>query len=161
MKKTILIATVISIVFSSLLICRIPDFSLKKLNGEKFNIGDHLGSKIIVIDFWATWCKPCLKLLKKLNMLRGQFQDKILFIAISTDDSSAFSRIENLIKSRKYKFTLLLDPDSSVSSLFNPSSRIPFTMIIDKHGKIRYTHTGYIPGFERDLKKKLIQLSND
>lgn len=140
---------------------RVPDFSLKKLNGQEFNIGDHLGKKVIVIDFWATWCKPCLKLLKKISKLQEKFGKEVLFLAISTDDSSAFSRIENFVKSRNYKFTVLLDPDSSVSALFNPSSKIPFTMIIDKSGKITYTHTGYIPGFGKSLDKKIVKLLNE
>ncbi len=161
MKKNIILITLLLIFSFINLSGKVPDFSLKKLNGEEFNIGNHLGEKIIVIDFWATWCKPCLKLMKKLDIIQKQYSDDVLVLAISTDDSSAFSRIENYIKSRKYKFTVLLDPDSSVSSLFNPSSKIPFTMIIDKKGTIRYTHYGYIPGFDKELKSKIENLKNE
>ncbi len=146
---------------ASIFTAGISEFSLKKLNGDEFNISDHIGSKIILIDFWATWCKPCKKLLKKLNDISVRLNDKVLVLAVSTDDSSSFSRIENYIRSKKYKFTVLLDPDGKVSELYNPSSKIPFTMIVDKKGEIRYTHTGYIPGLGKDLSKRIITLSNE
>jgi len=139
----------------------VPDFSLKKMDGSAFKLSDYLGKKIIVIDFWATWCKPCKKLLKKLNEIHLDYKDKVEVITISTDDASAFSKIESYIKGKRYSFMVLLDPDSSVSRIFNPSEQLPFTLIIDKKGNIAYTHTGYMPGYEKELIKKIEKLSHD
>jgi len=139
----------------------VPDFSLKKMDGSAFKLSDHLGKKIILIDFWATWCKPCKKLLKKLDQIHQDYKDTVEVIAISTDDSSAFSRVESYIKGKRYSFTVLLDPESSVLRILNPSRVLPFTLMIDKKGNIVYTHTGYMPGYEKELIKEIERLENN
>jgi peroxiredoxin len=131
----------------------VPEFSLKRIDGSTFNLSEVKGKKIIVIDFWATWCKPCKKLLKRLNKIYLDFYPNVEVLAISVDDSSAFSEVESYIKGRRFKFTVLLDPDSRVSKVFNPTQKIPFTLILDFQGEIEYTHTGYIPGVEIEIKK--------
>lgn len=152
---------IISIIFLILSIhpSSLPDFTLNRMDGTQFSVSDVLGKKIIVIDFWATWCKPCKKLLKKLDELGKEFKDEIAILAISTDESSSFARIESFIKSRGYNFNVLLDPDSSVSGIFNPAGTIPYTMIIDLNKKIIFTHTGYVPGFEKIIREKVIELT--
>lgn len=139
----------------------VPDFSLKRIDGSTFKLGDHLGKKVIVIDFWATWCKPCKKLLKKLNRIYLDYKDHIEVLAISTDDTSAFSRVESCIKGKRFSFTVLLDPDSAVTRIFNPSLKIPFTVIVDKNGDIVYSHTGYVPGQEKEIIEKLEKLIHE
>jgi len=142
----------------SLFSSSVPDFSLKQMDGARFSISGVLGKKVIVIDFWATWCKPCKKLLKKLDGISREFPDTVSVLAISTDEPSSFSRVESYVKSRNYHFTVLHDPDSAVSGIFNPSGSIPYTMIIGKNKKIVYTHTGYIPGYEKELREKILEL---
>lgn len=134
---------------------QVPDFSLKNVDGSAFNLSDHLGKKIILIDFWASWCKPCKKLLKELDKVHKNYSDTVEVIAISTDDSSAFSQVESYIKGKRYSFIVLLDPESSVLRILNPPRVLPFTMLIDKKGDIAYTHTGYMPGYEKELMKEI------
>lgn len=161
MKKFTIIVLVSLVTILSIYGGSVPDFSLKKIDGSTFKLSDYLGKKIILIDFWATWCKPCKKLLKKLNKIHHDYKDKVEVITISTDDASAFSKVESYIKGKRYSFMALLDPDSSVSRIFNPSQKLPFTLIIDKKGNIAYTHTGYMPGYEKELIKKIEKLSHD
>ena len=139
----------------------VPDFSLKALDGSAYKFSDHVGKKIIIIDFWATWCKPCKKMLKKLNKLYLERKDQVDVLAISTDDSSSLARVESYVKSKNFAFTVLLDPDSQVARVFNPSQQLPFTVIIDRKGNIVYSHTGYLPGYEKELMKKLDKLANE
>ncbi len=153
------ILTIFLFIFSiTLLPSSLPDFSLKKIDGTQFSVSEVLGKKIVVIDFWATWCKPCKKLLKKLDGLSREFGERISVLAISTDEPSSFSRVESFVKSRGYSFTVLHDPDSAVSGIFNPAGTIPYTMIVDLEKKIIFTHSGYIPGFEKELKEKIVEL---
>jgi peroxiredoxin len=139
----------------------VPDFSLKNLDGSTFRFSDVVGKKVIIIDFWATWCKPCKKFMKKLNRIYLDYKENIEVLAISVDDANAFTNVETYIKSKKYSFTVLLDPDSTVARVFNPSRRIPYTMIIDKNGKIVYSNTGYMPGYEKVIIKKIKKLTNE
>lgn len=155
-----ILSIIILIFISSIFPSSLPDFSLKKIDGTQFSISDVLGKKIIIIDFWATWCKPCKKLLKKLDELGHEFRDQVIVLAISTDESSSFARIESFVKSRGYKFTVLLDPDSIVSGIFNPAGTIPYTMIVDLNRKIVFTHTGYVPGIEKKIREKVIELTD-
>lgn len=160
MKRTLIITVVLLAVFALNSYGEsVPDFSLKNIDGSAFKLSDHLGKKIILIDFWATWCKPCKKLLKKLDKIQRDYNDTVEVITISTDDSSAFTRVESYIKGKRYSFTVLLDPDSGVSRIFNPSRVLPFTLMIDKKGNIVYTHTGYMPGYEKELIKEIEKLA--
>ncbi len=133
----------------------VTDFSLKKMDGDFFKLSEHLGSKIIVIDFWATWCKPCKKLLKRLNTIQKQYRGQVEVLAISIDEASAFSTVESYIKARRFEFTVLFDAENKVARLYNPTLKIPFTMVVDYQGNIVYVHTGYIPGVESEIEDKI------
>jgi peroxiredoxin len=133
------------------------NFSLKNLDGSVFKMYEHIGKKVILIDFWATWCKPCKKMLKKINVLYRKYQDDICVLAISVDDSSAFSNVESYVKGKQFSFTVLLDPDNSVSRIFNPSLKIPYSVLLNREGKIVYSHSGYLPGFEKELERIILQ----
>ena len=164
--KNILISNLLVLILlypflSCELTAEVADFSLKSIDGGFFKLSDQLGKKIIVIDFWATWCKPCKKLLKKLNKIYLDLPEDVEILAISVDDSSAFAMVESYIKGKNFKFKVLFDPDSAVSKIFNPVQKIPFTLIIDRKGEIAYTHLGYIPGIEKEMRKKIEELLDD
>lgn len=139
----------------------VPDFSLKMVNGSVFKLGEHLNKKAVVIEFWASWCKPCKKLLTRMNRIYLENRENLLVLAISTDDASAISTIRSLVRGKNYQFTVLLDPDSRVSRLLNPSLRIPFTIVMDQNRKIRYTHTGYIAGMEKEILRHIEMVLNE
>ncbi len=159
MRKSLIFVLVFVFTFAFVYGESVPDFSLKKMDGSAFKLSDHLGKKIIIIYFWATWCKPCKKLLKKLNQIHLDYEDKVEVITISTDDVSAFSKVESYVKGKQFSFIVLLDPDSTVSRILNPPRILPFTAVIDKKGDIVYTHTGYMPGYEKELIKEIEKLN--
>jgi cytochrome c biogenesis protein CcmG, thiol:disulfide interchange protein DsbE len=132
----------------------VPEFSLKTLDGSTYRLRDDLGKKIIILDFWATWCEPCKKLLKRLQEIQDKYPG-VAVVAISVDDSSAYTKVSQYIKGKGFKFTVLLDPDSQVAKVLNPELKIPFTVIIDQAGAIAYAHTGYAPGDEQEISKKI------
>ncbi len=162
MRKLIAL-TIILYLFISLINSKtkIPDFSLKTINGNEIKFSNYTGKKVIVIDFWATWCSPCKKLLKDLNKIYKKMNKDIEIFAISVDNSQAIQAVENYVKARRFKFPVLLDSEKRVNNYLNPSNVIPYTVIINKKGEIAYTHSGYIPGYRIELEKKIKEITEN
>ena len=134
-----------------------PDFSLKKLDGSTFRLSDHKGKQVIIVDFWATWCGPCTKFLKKLQEIQVKYPD-VLVLAVSIDDGQSMAQVNQYVRGRGFTFSVLLDPDTSALKMFNPSISVPTTIVIDKKGEIAYSHNGYLPGDEVALSAKIEEL---
>lgn len=155
MFKTALAVICITILFSSELATggKAPDFTLNRLDGEKFTLSEQLKNGPVLIDFWATWCKPCLRALPSIQHLHELYAEKGLqVVTISTDSPKSQSKIKPFIKGSDYSFEVLLDTDQEVRSLFG-GSVIPFTALINSDGEIVYNHLGYKPGDENLLEE--------
>lgn len=126
-----------------------PNFSLRDINGELFTLSEHRG-KIIVMNFWATWCNPCMAELPHLNQIDKDYEEhNVEVVAISLDAARHISKVKSYVKSRKYQFTTLLDSETSVVSQYHPQKSIPYTLILGRDGRIIYTHVGFTAGTEQ------------
>ena len=116
-------------------------FSLPNLKGESVNIDNYKGSYLL-INFWATWCAPCVKEIPSLNNLYNKFKDKKKFkmIAINIGQSKEVVKKFLLDKSLPIEFTILLDEKMDLSD-WNVQA-IPTTFLVDKKGKIIYKVEG-------------------
>jgi peroxiredoxin len=135
----------------------VPSFTLKQLDGSLFRLDDHLKKQVIVLDFWATWCGPCTKSLKKLQELRVKYPE-VLVLAVATDDARTLAQVAPYVQGRGFTFTVLLDTDASVCRMFNPEGGIPYTIAIDRQGALAYSHSGYLPGDELALFSAVAKL---
>jgi peroxiredoxin len=135
------------------------NFSLKDLNGKETKLSDHIGEKIILINFWATWCLPCRKELPHLQRIHASYQDKeFIMLAISVDGPGTLAQVRSFINRNNYSFPVLLDTESKVVALYNPRVLLPYTILIDKDGKIYHVQQGYSPGDEAVLEEKILEL---
>ncbi len=129
-----------------------PDFTLKDLNDKDVSLGDFEG-KVILINFWATWCPPCKEEIPSLNQLYEKYKDKeFVLVSISTDDSK-----KSIVKfARKYniKFMVLHDKDSKVMRKYKGFS-LPMSFLIDKKGKIVEKYLGAHEWAEDDFIRKI------
>lgn len=135
------------------------DFKLKDLAGHSQTLSDFYPKGIVLLNFWATWCVPCAKEFPHLQRLQDQYQDRGLQIfAISVDGPERQAMVSNFIGRYGYTLPVLLDTESKVVALYNPRLILPYTVLLDRSGRIRYVHQGYSPGDERSLEQKIIAL---
>lgn len=137
----------------------VPQFSVKMIDGSVVNI-ESLRGKVVVVNFWATWCPPCRVELARVDKdIIERFKDEdLVFIAISRGETR--TQVENYRRMTKYQFPMGLDTDSKIFGLFAESS-IPRNFIIDREGNIAASHIGYsnelfqqlISDIEETLKK--------
>jgi cytochrome c biogenesis protein CcmG, thiol:disulfide interchange protein DsbE len=107
-------------------------FSLKSLDGETRSLSDYRG-KVLVVDFWATWCPPCRQELPILNKLRTEYAGKVEFVGVNNEDART---IRDFLKSRHFDLEVLVDGKREVYRRYGVRS-IPTLLVIDSHGVIR------------------------
>lgn len=109
-----------------------PEFTLKDLSGKTWTFAD-LRGKVVLVNFWATWCPPCRKEMPDLETLYGRFRSQGLVVLGISDEETA--KVEPFIRERKVSFPVLLDPGRKVNDLFVVQG-IPKTFIYDRQGKL-------------------------
>ena len=138
----------------------LPEITLKNIDGKDINLADYgTNEKITVISFWATWCKPCIKELKNLNVLLDDWIEdyNMELVAISLDDSRNAAKVKPTVNALNWDFDVLLDPNGELQRAMNVANP-PVTFLVNQSGKIVYTHTGYVDGDEYDLEDHIKEL---
>lgn len=127
----------------------IPDFSLPALDGRMVT-SDSLSGSPVVLNFWATWCRPCLKEIPTLNAIAGGSSARVVTIAI--DDGGA-GVVEPFVAKHGIDYTVLLG-DKELFQRFNGWA-IPYTLVLDSSLRIVSLHRGYVSlrSLERDLRR--------
>ncbi|MFH0765393.1 MAG: TlpA disulfide reductase family protein [Calditrichota bacterium] len=130
-----------------------PDFTLPDMDGNKFKLSEKLKQGPVLLDFWATWCKPCTQELPEIERLYKTYADKGLQVTtISLDNPKSKSKVKPFVKGAGYTFGVLYDTNSETRSLFGGNT-IPLTMLISQEGMIVYRHLGYNAGDEKELEQ--------
>jgi peroxiredoxin len=138
---------------------RAPDFTLKDLSGQAWRLSGSFPGKVVLLDFWATWCVPCVKELPHLQRLQDLYGEKGLqVLTISIDGPDRLAGVSAFVARYGFTFPVLLDTESQVVSVYNPSLVLPHSVLVDRKGVIRYVHQGYSPGDERLLEEKIVAL---
>jgi len=111
-----------------------PRFSLRNLKGNMEGLDDHLG-KVIVVNFWATWCVPCVKEMPSFENLYRRYRSQgLTLLAVSLDKGDS-TKVQEFADKHKLSFPILLDTKGVAEKLY-PSFSIPFTYVIDKQGRV-------------------------
>ncbi|MSS75762.1 MAG: TlpA family protein disulfide reductase [Methyloglobulus sp.] len=121
---------------------KLTEFSLPNLSGKQRNIKEWQG-KVLVINFWATWCPPCLKEMPEFEALHTEYEKKGLqFIGIALDDAEP---VKEFIASKKITYPILLGEDQGTKlahDLGNIVNTVPFTVIVNKQGLVVKSQMG-------------------
>lgn len=122
-----------------------PSFALLDLDGKKIDITD-LKGKVVVVDFWATWCGPCIASFPGMQKMVNKYKEKpdVRFVFIDTWEKgeNKEKNARDFITSNKYTFHVLMDNDDNVVSQFKVDG-IPTKFVIDKEGLIRFKSVGF------------------
>ena len=130
------------------------DFSVQQLDGSAVSLSGYRG-RVVIMEFWATWCGPCRFSLPSLEVIYKRFRDRgatVLLINQGEDADTVRKWAE-----RRFTAPILLDTDQRVGRLYGVSG-IPRLFIVDQEGRIVYAHAGYGGGLERNLALILEQL---
>jgi peroxiredoxin/outer membrane lipoprotein-sorting protein len=123
-------------------------FSLKDLDGNQVDL-QSLKDKVVLLDFWASWCGPCVRELPHIEKLHRDFKDRGLVVLGVNDDEAEVARA--FLKKNGYTFTNLVDEGREVSMKYRVSG-VPQVLIIGREGKIKWHKIGYSPGREAQLR---------
>jgi cytochrome c biogenesis protein CcmG/thiol:disulfide interchange protein DsbE len=139
---------------------RAPEISVVAMTGHGRSVSlKNLRGKVVVVDFWGTFCEPCKKSFPKLQELNAKYGDSGLeIVAISEDEAEDKDKIPSFADAYGAKFTIAWDSHKSAAKLYNLPT-MPSSFVIDRRGRVRYAHAGYRDGeadkLERELKKLL------
>lgn len=128
-----------------------PTFEVDVLDGEAFKLEDVLGKKVVMLDFWATWCGPCVAALPEISAAAEEMKDKdVVFYTVNLrEDPEA---VKEFLKEQELDVPVLLDAEGEIGDLYKAEA-IPQTVLIGKDGRVQVVHVG----FGGDAKKKLIE----
>ena len=139
---------------------QLPAVTLKTMDGKTVRT-DTLSNngKPFIIDFFATWCKPCNRELKAIQEVYEEWQEEtgVKLIAVSIDQAQNINKVKPLVDSYGWEYEVLLDPNSDFKRALGVQM-IPFVLIVDGKGNIVYKHNGYTDGAEEELIEKVREL---
>ena len=131
----------------------LPSVDLKTINGKSININSIENNEMpIVINFWATWCKPCKKELNNIAEVYDEWQDEtgVKIIAISIDDTRSMSKVAPYVNSVGWEYEVYLDPNGDLKRSMGVST-VPHTFLLNSKKEIVWQHRGYVDGDEDEL----------
>ena len=136
----------------------IPDLKVRLLNGTSTTLHQLSQDGPLLIDFWATWCVPCKKVMKYLNQYHEKYaDDNFKVLMINTDTPRSLGKVRGFIKSQDYSFNVGMDPNKVLSKKLN-GMIMPTLILVDKGGTIKWRHQGYVAGEEIEIEKQIKQV---
>ena len=135
------------------------DFTLNDLAGRSQTLSEIYPKGPVLLNFWATWCLPCAKEFPHLQRLHDHYRESgFQVLAISVDGPDRLAKVSSFVGRYGYTFPVLLDTESKVVTLYNPQLVLPYSVLVDRSGRVRYVHQGYSPGDEGPIEQKIIAL---
>ena len=139
----------------------IPNFRLKNLDNRTVSFNSLKGEQFTVIDFWATWCKPCVKSIPKLVEISNEFEDQgVQFIGISIDGPRNLAKVKPFARSLGMTYPVLLDVNSEVMPKLSVRA-VPTLLIVNADNEIVYVHEGYKAGEETEIREEILKLLSE
>ena len=160
MKRLLLILIAAFALSLSSVQAQLPAITLKTMNGVEVRT-DTLSNdgKPFIIDFFATWCKPCNRELDAISEAYEEWQEEtgVKVFAVCIDQAQNTTKVKPLVSNHNWEYDVLLDPNSDFLRAVG-GQMIPYTLIVDAQGKVVYKHSGYTDGAETEIIEKVREL---
>ncbi|MCZ7610159.1 MAG: TlpA family protein disulfide reductase [Ignavibacterium sp.] len=145
-------------IITTLIDGKAPDFSLKSVDGKVVKFSDYK-NKVVIIDFWATWCPPCRKGIPDLISIQNEFKNDVVIVGISLDGDKTIKDVPGFVKDYGINYPVVYGDEKTVTA-YGGIQAIPTSFVIDKKGNIVDQHVGlvdksvYVNKIKELLKKK-------
>lgn len=134
---------------------RAPDISAADLDGNRVSLS-RLRGKVVVVDFWASWCEPCGDAMPALDRLYRQYKDHgLVVVGVNVDRNERNAR--QFLRRTRVSFPIVHDNGRGLAERYSPPT-MPSSYVIDKRGIVRHVHAGYRDGDARRLERMIREL---
>lgn len=165
MKRILLSVLVLLLAFSALAekARRAPDVILQDLTGKKHKLDDFLGEEAVLLNFWATWCKPCLAELPQIEKFHKQWEERgLTLLTVCIDDPRTQKQVKPFVKRHGFRFPVYTDPNQKALRMMGGRG-VPYNVLIAPDGRMLDLQMGFPPRtverWEALLEKELPALS--
>ena len=134
-----------------------PDFALNTLDGKKIRLSDLRGKKVVLINFWATWCPPCRLEMPTMQQIYSEHGKRRLEILAVNIEPDAKEEIRDFVKELRLTFPILLDPDMAVTRKYRLFG-LPVSLLVDREGVIRAKEVGYHDWTTKESRRQVESL---
>ncbi|MCF8230912.1 MAG: TlpA family protein disulfide reductase [Bacteroidales bacterium] len=139
----------------------LPSVDVQNKYGESYNT-DRISNdgKPIILSFWATWCKPCIKELSAIQDVYPEWREEtgVKVVAVSIDNARSTSKVLPMVNGNGWEYEILLDPNGDFKRAMGVNT-IPHTFILNGDGEVVWQHTSYSEGSEHQLIEKVRKLN--
>jgi thiol-disulfide isomerase/thioredoxin len=135
-----------------------PDFTLKTLDGQEMTLSK-LKGKVVLLDFWATWCAPCREAIPHLINLQKTYQEKGVEVIGMNVDKGDVETVRRFVKSMDIPYPITLTPEE-VSRNYGVTG-LPTTILIDKQGRIRQKLMGFTSEISKQITSTIVELTQE
>lgn len=134
---------------------QVVNFRLNDLDNRPRSFSELRGDKLTLIDFWATWCRPCLRAIPELNRINEIYGDRgVNIIGVNCDGPRSISKVLPLTRSLQVSYPVVTDMNADLMKRLNLSA-FPTLLLADHEGKVLWMHEGFIPGDEELIKREI------
>ena len=136
-----------------------PDFTLKTIEGQEITLSG-LRGKVVLLDFWATWCGPCRESIPHLTQLYKNYQDKgFELIGMNLDKSGEVEMVRRFVKSMDIPYPIIMTPEDVARNY--KITGLPTTVLIDKEGKVREKIVGFNSAIGQQIASRIEELTSE
>ncbi len=127
------------------------------MDGRSERLSEHLGKEVVLLDFWATFCEPCLASMPHLDALyRRHKRQGFVVLGIDIDGPDSIAQVKTAVAKLGVSFPILLDQETRVVALYNPKTSAPYSVLIGRDGRILRKQEGYTTGGASDVEEDIV-----